>query len=207
AAQPATDASAKPEPSSGSAAGVAAPEPKKPESQTTKPQSDAEKIALEKKLAEAEKKLAEERKAAEKSPPKSGAPVSGVVVAPPQPVLPQPPAAEPARPAGNDACVTVIVKGRDGQPVSGMKVGVIEQSSGPVSSGRTGPLGRWQGCGLTSGSRVSVGAFGPRGKVMGGRQGVVLTRGQNVVEIQVNRVDDADYEPIPGPNKRRFPRQ
>jgi len=43
--------------------------------------------------------------------------------------------------------------------------------------------------------------------VLGGRQGVVLTRGQNVVEIQVNRVDDADYEPIPGPNKRRFPRQ
>src|SRR6185295_5398627 len=162
AAQPATDASAKPEPSSGSAAGVAAPEPKKPESQTTKPQSDAEKIALEKKLAEAEKKLAEERKAAEKSPPKSGAPVSGVVVAPPQPVLPQPPTAEPARPVGNDACVTVIVKGRDGQPVAGMKVGIREVRSA-VASGRTGPLGRWQSCGLTSGTQVSVGAFGPRG--------------------------------------------
>jgi len=82
----------------------------------------------------------------------------------------------------------------------------MEPGGAPLG-GRTGPLGRWQTCGLTSGRSVSVAVFGPRGALLGGRQAIVLTRGQNLVEIQVNRVGNTDDEPYQGPRKRRFPRQ
>ncbi|MEK6303791.1 MAG: serine/threonine-protein kinase [Acidobacteriota bacterium] len=193
---------------SDSTAAVAAPDNKRTDAQIAKAQSDSEKMALEKKLAEAEKKLAEERKAAEQSVPKPGTPATGAVVEP-QPAAPEPPAPEPASVVGNDACVVVSVKGRDGQAAVGVRVGVMEQpnSGGAPVGGRTGPLGRWQSCGLTSGRSVSIGVFGPRGALLGGKQGIVLARGQNFVEIQVNRGGDTDEEPNPGPRKRRFPRQ
>jgi hypothetical protein len=172
--------------------------------ESSKAQSDAEKAALEKRATEAEKKLAEEKKAVNKNNAKQEAPAPAVL----PPAVPEPPKEQPTQSQTNTACVVVSVKGPDGQPVSGIRIGLIEQAGGSFN-GRTGPLGRWQTCGLTAGSRVSVGVFGPRGALRGGKQGVLLARGPNFVEIQITkRADrDDDDEPVQGPRRRRFPRQ
>jgi len=182
----------------------------KPDADSSKAQKDAEKVALEKKLAEAEKKLADEKKAAEKSSAKVE-PSAPAAVVPSHPPVPEPPKQQQPPPITNDACVVVSVKGPDGLPASGIRVGLMEQPPNPrgsVFNGRTGPLGRWQTCGLTAGSHVSVGVFGPRGALRGGKQGILLVRGQNFVEIQVNnREIDPDEPPSEkGPKRRRFPR-
>jgi hypothetical protein len=181
---------------------------KKPETDSAKV-VDAEKAALEKKLAEAEKKLAAEKKAADKIETKPE-PSTPAAVAPSKPVLPEPPKQQPAPVVSNNACIAVSIKGRDGLPAAGVRVGVKEEapnSGGPLG-GRTGPLGRWQSCGLSAGSRVSVGVFGPRGALLGAKQGILLERGQNFVEIQVNRGGETDEQPFERGRKRlRFPRQ
>ena len=213
--QPA-QAAVTPEPSAPAPAVTdSAKEAAKKSDDASKAQSDSERVALEKKLAETEKKLAEEKKAANKDAAKPEAPAPAVGVAPPQPEPPKqqpaPSKQQPAPVVSEDACVVVSVKGSDGQPVAGMRVGLIEQSPNPrgsVLNGRTGPLGRWQSCGLTAGSRVSVGVFGPRGAMRAGKQGILLARGQNFVEIQVNRGAESDEEqPFPARKRPRFPRQ
>ena len=212
--KPAETSSAQPaqagSPESPAASGAAAAEPavRKPED-VPKLQTDSDKVALERKLAEAEKKLAEEKKASNKNAVKTESPVTSVAA---PPAAPEPQRDVPAPAVGGDACILVLVRGPDGQPAAGIKVGVIElphNPRGPVFNGRTGPLGRWQSCGLTAGSRVSVGVFGPRGGLRGGKQGILVARGQNFVEIQVSGgVDRDDDQQMPGPRKRpRFPRQ
>jgi serine/threonine protein kinase len=178
---------------------------KKPETDSAKV-VDAEKAALEKKLAEAEKNLAAERKATDKieAKPEPSTPAS---VAPSKPALPEPPKQQPAPVVSNNACIVVSIKNRDGLPAVGARVG-LKQEAGGILSGLTGPLGRWQSCGLNAGSRVSVGVFGPRGAMLGNKQGILLERGQNFVEIQVNRGGETDEQPFERGRKRlRFPRQ
>ncbi|HWO02196.1 MAG TPA: serine/threonine-protein kinase [Blastocatellia bacterium] len=172
---------------------------KKADEDRSKALSDAEKVALEKKLVETEKKLAEEKKAAEKNAAKPAAPLPSVAA----PSNPEPPKQQPAPVEANDACVLVLVTAPGGQPASGMRVGVMEPTNPGATSfnGRTGPKGRWQTCGLRGGQQIRVGVFGPRGALLGGKQ-MVLTRGQNLVEIQINREFNPDAQPFDKARKR-----
>ncbi|MFY9611357.1 MAG: protein kinase [Blastocatellia bacterium] len=209
--QPAPQAAATAEalPASPPGTGSTEADAKTTEEDRLKAQNYKEKQALEKKLVEAEKKLAEEKEA----PGKSSAnpePVSSVAVAPSTPPLLEPPKQQPASAATKDACLAVSVTALGGQPVRGVRVGVMEQPPNPgamVYNGRTNANGRWLSCGLTAGQRVRVAVFGPRGGLLGGKQ-AVLTSGRNFVEIQINREIDPDEPPLEqGPRRRRFPRQ
>lgn len=177
-----------------------------PEEDQLKAQNDKEKVALEKKLAEAEKKLAQEKESSGKNPAKPE-PVSSVAAVASTPPAPEPPKQEPAPAVTSDACIAVFVTALGGQPVRGIRVGVMEQSpnaKATVYNGRTNANGRWISCGLTAGQRVRVAVFGPRGAMLGNKQ-AVLTSGRNLVEIQINRQIDPDEGPVQNPKRPRFP--
>lgn len=209
--QPAQQAAATEEPSPSAPPGTGSPEAgaTATEEDRLKAKNDREKLALEKKLAEAEKKLATEKEASGDSSA-NPEPVSPVAVEPSTPPLPEPPKQQVAPAVTNDACVAVSVTALGGQPVRGVRVGVIEQPPNPnatMYNGRTNANGRWRSCGLTAGQRVRVAVFGPRGGLLGGKQ-AVLTSGQNFVEIQINREIDPDEPPLEKSRKRqRFPGQ
>jgi tRNA A-37 threonylcarbamoyl transferase component Bud32 len=162
-----------------------------------KAELDAAAIEAQKKANEAKTQDKTENKNSVPQPPQ--APVS----------IPQPqtPATQPA-PDPNpsrDACVIVRVIDADGQPVPNVRVAVVEQPDSAGSTlfnGRTGPQGRMQTCGLTSGHSVRVAAFGPQGRMLG-TQMIVAKAGKTFVEIPLQkRMDDATPR-LFGPNRKR----
>ncbi|MFY9556112.1 MAG: protein kinase [Blastocatellia bacterium] len=182
----------------------APPEPAKPaepsaQTDDRKVIEDKKKTADERRKAEAEaaaldaQKKTAETKAAEKDEKKES---------PPQPVqvapAPPPPSTSTAEVPGRDACVLVSVTDIDGQPVAGIRVGVIDQpdsGSSTVFNGRTGERGRYQSCGLTAGHRIRVAVLGPRGAMLGTQMATVAP-GRNFIEIRVQRKMD-DTTPLP----------
>ncbi|HKS43225.1 MAG TPA: protein kinase [Blastocatellia bacterium] len=146
-----------------------------------KAQSDAEKVRLEKKLAEAEKKLNEEKKAAENKPATPEPPAPAPVV------TPEPPA--PAENQGNNACLMVAVAGPEGAMLGRFRINVTEQPGSTVYDGRLNQKGRWRVCNLTTGHRIKVDLFGPRGALLGSKQ-TVVSAGINLVEFAANKSPD-----------------
>ena len=123
---------------------------------------------------EAQKKAAEAKEKADaKEAPQQ--PVKSVTVAPP--AVP-PPATEtapqPTVPL-RDGCVAVTVLDVNGDPVTGFKVGLMDQSDGARFGGRTGPKGHWQQCGLARGHAVQVAVLGPMGAVLHSQTAVIAT--------------------------------
>jgi ATPase subunit of ABC transporter with duplicated ATPase domains len=159
--------------------------------------------------AEAQKK-ANEAKAEDKPEKKDPLPQPPSVQIPPpvaQPPTPAKPVTEPT--ASRDACLLVRVVDANGQPVSAIRVGAVGQTDSPATTlfnGRTGPEGRWQTCGLTTGRSVRVAVFGPQGRVLG-TQIIVARAGRNFVEITLSkRMDDATPGPFRPNRKRPFER-
>lgn len=146
-----------------------------------KAQSDAEKVRLEKKLAETEKKLNEEKKAAESKPS-----------VPEPPAAVPAPAPEPQSPAENqngNACVMVAVAGPEGAMLGRFRINVVEQPGSTLYDGRLNPKGRWRVCGLTTGHRIKVDLFGPRGALLATKQ-TVVSKGVNLIEFAANKSPD-----------------
>jgi len=175
------------------------------------------------KASEDRKKAAEERKKAEQDlasieaqkkalETKSQDKAEKTDETPPEPAPPTPsprPAVSPAQPpddtapAGRNACVVVSVTDVDGQPVPHIRVALVEQpdSSGSTFfNGRTGEMGRFQNCGMTTGHPIRVDILGPRGAVLASRT-ALLTGARTFVTINLQkRLDDASEGP---PNRKR----
>jgi hypothetical protein len=167
--------------------------------------NDAEKTAMEKKLADAERKLAEEKKLAEKraAEPNPSTPA-------PQPVTPAPSTTPSEQPTAGNACLRVVVTDAGGQPFGPARLVVVEQASSTmptVYNFRTGPNGVGQRCGLAAGRHFKISAFGLRGAMRGTAE-ITLSRGENVLSIRLNGMDDErPTQPLrPMPGGRRRPR-
>jgi hypothetical protein len=152
--------------------------------------SDAEKERLMRLEAE-QKKLESQKgggeKPAEELTKADTAEALAQVPAPPQtPASQAPPDAQASGVSDPNTCVAVYVTGPDGRPAQGMRI-VCAKSSGDgapqISSGQTGPRGRWQGCGLVPGSPVKILVFS--GRALLETRSLVLSAGQNYIEIQV----------------------
>lgn len=148
----------------------------------------------------------------ETSPPQ---PITSVTTA--QPAVPAPPPAtnpapEPERSSpvpGRDGCVVVTVLDADGDPATGVRVGLMDESAGGGPSarfnGRTGPKGHWQQCGLTPGHNVRVAALGLLGGLLSSQTGVVATP-RTFITIRLQQKRDDAPQRIPerkGPFRRR----
>ena len=134
--------------------------------------------------AEAQKKSTDAAKTETKPPtqPNPSAPVTAT-----QPVPAPPPPAETAQTpsTGKDGCVLVTVLDADGQPAMGVKVGLMNESTGARVGGRTGPKGHWLQCGLPYGNSVRVGVFGPMGML--NSQSAVISGPRNLVTLRIQR--------------------
>lgn len=174
--------------------------PKPAETPSDNPQTAEEK----KKAAEARRQTEQEaaaieaqKKAAEAKDKNKNASTITSVTAP----QPTPPAAQPQPPStavtsppaqSGDGCILVTVLDADGEPMPGVRVGLMDESAPRErATGRTGPKGRWQHCGLPIGRSVRVAAFGP----MGGPkdpQTVVVSSPKNFITIRLQRsLDDS----------------
>ena len=122
---------------------------------------------------EAQKKAAEAKDKAKESSTQQHA--TSVTTAPPAVPVPPPGAVTVAPPevSRRDGCVAVTVLDADGQPATGVRVGVMDESDGGRFGGRTGPKGHWQQCGLTAGHTVRVAAMGPLGGLLNSQTAVV----------------------------------
>jgi len=157
---------------------------------------------------EAQKKAAEAKEKADKKDTSQQQSVASVTV---QPAVPAPPpstsAAPPPAAAERDGCVMVTVLDADGDPASGVKVGLMDESAGGGPSARfggfTGPKGHWVQCGLTPGHSVRVAALGPLGGLLNSQTAIVAApRTFVTIRIQKRR----DEERMPGrknPYRRR----
>ncbi|MEK6409044.1 MAG: protein kinase [Acidobacteriota bacterium] len=161
-----------------------------------KAEQDAAAIEAQKKANEAKAQDKAEKKdaSAQQPAPAVPAPQPTVPAKPPASAVPDP---EPPSPSsGRDGCVLVTVTDADGQPVPGVRVGLVD-SDGPSSplGGRTGEKGRWQSCGLTPGHRIRVAVLGPRGGMLG-TQTAVVAAGRNFIGIRLDRkMDEAPQFP------------
>lgn len=152
-----------------------------------KAEQDAAAIEAQKKANEAKAQDKAEKKdaSAQQPAPPVPAPQPTVPATTPASAVPDP---EPrSSSSGGDGCVLVTVTDADGQPVAGVRVGLVD-SDGPSSplGGRTGEKGRWQSCGLTPGHRIRVAVLGPRGGMLG-TQTAVVAAGRNFIGIRLDR--------------------
>src|SRR6185503_726170 len=131
-----------------------------------------------------------------KEPSQPATSVTTKPTAPPAPVE----TASPPAAAAKEGCVVVTVQDANGQPVSGARVGLMDDSSGGRFSGRTGPNGRWRQCGLTTGSTVRAAAFGAAGMI-NPQTAVVMQRTFITISLS-RRLDDA---PQCMPDRPRLP--
>jgi len=147
--------------------------------------------------ADAQKKATETAgKTETKEPSQPATSVTTKPTAPPAPVE----TASPPAAAAKEGCVVVTVQDANGQPVSGARVGLMDDSSGGRFSGRTGPNGRWRQCGLTTGSTVRAAAFGAAGMI-NPQTAVVMQRTFITISLS-RRLDDA---PQRMPDRPRLP--
>jgi serine/threonine protein kinase len=104
-----------------------------------------------------------------------------------------------------ESCAVVIVATQDNRPLPGIRVLCAEHepgSSPSVQTGKTGPRGMSQFCGLTAGNRVTISAFGP-GRALLGSQEITLRPGKTPVVIRIDRpIIDSDR-----PGFERLPRR
>jgi hypothetical protein len=154
---------------------------------------------------EAQKKVAEEKDKAEKKGTPPQQPITSVTTAQPAPPAPPPAAApSPAPGASPEGCVLLTVLDADGEPAGGIKVGLMDESDGSRFAGRTGPKGRWQQCGLSSGHQVRVAVLGPLGGPLNSQTTVVGSR--SFVTIRMPRSIEETPQRIPD-GKRPYRRR
>jgi hypothetical protein len=189
---------------------------KQPDAQTDKQQvsEDKKKAADARRQAEqdaaaieAQKKAAELKEKADKQDKSPQQPAPAVTI--PQPAVPAPPPAADTVPppagAGGAGCVVVTVLDADGEPATAVNVGLMDESDGSRSGGRTGPKGHWQLCGLTPGHSVRVAAMGPLGGLLNS-QTVVVASPRTFVTIRLQRKSDEAPQRMPD-RKRPFRRR
>jgi len=184
----------------------------KPSSEDKKKAADARRQAeLEAAAIEAQKKAAETREKADTKETSPQQPAPAVTTPPPAVPAPPPaanPAPEPERSSsvpGRDGCVVVTVLDSDGEPATGAKVGLMDQSDGSRFGGRTGPKGHWQQCGLTPGHSVHVAVLGPRGGLLNSQTAVVAAP-RTFVTLRLQRKMEDAPQRMPdrkGPFRRR----
>ena len=184
------------DPASNSAAAVANPASVPETSSTTPPagQPGAPQTAEDKKKTaetrQQEAVAAEAQKKATETAAKTETKTSPPAQPEPLPAVPTPPptSGTPTPAAGRDGCVLVTVLDADGQPVSGVRVGLAESESNRFG-GRTGQKGHWLQCGLTQGTTVRLAVFGPRGGMVDSQTAVVGPR-TFVTFRSTKRLDD-----------------
>ena len=155
---------------------------------------------------EAQKKAAEEKDKADTNNTSQQPPVTSVTV---QPVVPAPPPAAdtvpPPTSAARNGCVAVTVLDADGEPATGVRVGLMDESDGGRFGGRTGPKGHWLQCGLTPGHSVRVAALGPLGGLLNS-QAAVVAAPRTFVTLRLQKKLNETPQRMPdrkGPFRRR----
>lgn len=210
--------------SNSTAAATTPPAQESPSATQPGTQTDAQRASEDKKKAdarrqaeqeaaaiEAQKKAAEAKDKADKKDTSPQQPITSVTA--PQPAVPAPPPAanpapEPERSSsvpGRDGCVVVTVIDADGEPATGVRVGLMDESDRGRFNGRTGPKGHWQQCGLTPGHSVRVATLGPLGGLLNSQTAVVAAPRTFITIRLQKRLDEAPQR-MPdrkGPFRRR----